>query len=371
MYVGVRAGYNINKIMLVFNTGAIPADAIILSAYIALFQTALWMTSDTLVVQNGQPTFPHNPVVVGDFDRTQYAGNGGSLPVGGGTVKYIYIPLNSTGLGWINKGGFTKLCVRTQNEIDGLSTPTNTKFEGPLGPGGIYTDPKLVVTYFVPGQNLQMVYAKDCGEYVHYTDADYDTARDAPAGTLESGIDYISIAQALLFGSYYIARGYLYFDTSAILVGSGIADVQLVFTGKENTTDTDFDITVQSGQPTYPTYPALVAADYDRTKYAGNYGTLGTAGFIVEGENRISLSTDFILNQLVCGGLTKICLRSSRDINADAPVMFTPEGVKIYSADPTVPAYKRPRLEITYIGGRVAEAPSLIDIGWKAAQRGF
>jgi len=368
MYVGIRNAYDVHRIALVFNTAAIPADAIIFSAYIALFQFSGLLAIDNIVVQNGQPTYPHSPVVVGDFDKTNYGGDGGSIPMNDVlTPQYRVIPLNAIGMGWINKGGSTKLLLRSLNDINGNALATHLRFQGPLG--GVY-DPKLIVNYFVSGQNMTVVLGKACDGTVWNSGGAYAGTRSAAAGTVDSGTNLINIGQSYDGMDYYVSRGFLYFDTSAIQIGANIADVQLVMTGMGDYSDTNFDITVQSGQPTAPSYPALLAADYDMTKYSGNYGTFGTAGFVVEGENRISLSTDFILNQLVVGGITKLCLRSSRDIGGNAPGMFTPEYVQIYSAFETSP-YKRPKLEITFVGGRVAEAPGLIDIGWQAAQRGF
>jgi len=369
MYIGVDGLYNVYRIMLIFDTSTIPADAIIYSAYIALAQTDIGFGDGKVVVQNGMPTYPHDPVVVADFDKSFYSSNGGeadlqALPV---VPAYTVIPLNPTGIEWINKGGSTKFCVRGDSEIAGLhgiGTAFN-EYAGPTSPTGM--DPRLIVNYYVPGQRISIIQCLNGSGEIYNQNANYATCRTAAVGTPNPGTGLINIGQNRN-GGYSIFRGYLYFNTTGLSLAS-VADIQLVFTGAFDNSAQDFNIVVQSGQPAYPTYPTPVAADYDMTKYAGNYGQLGSASFVAEAENRISLSQDFLMNQMYLG-IVKICLRSSRDIAGNNPALMTPELVEIYSPDEPV-VTKRPKLEITYIGGRVAEAPAFIDIGWSAAQRGF
>lgn len=75
-----------------------------------------------LVIQNGQPTYPHRPVLSGDWYTNHYSGVGGyvnkSLVDG-----YFCIPLNDTGASWINKGGETKLALRVSREINADPPP--------------------------------------------------------------------------------------------------------------------------------------------------------------------------------------------------------------------------------------------------------
>ena len=73
-----------------------------------------------LIVQNGQPTYPHDPFVVADYDMDHYSGNGGEI-AGSEITEYEWnnITLNDDGLSWINAGGTTKLVLRSQRDIDG------------------------------------------------------------------------------------------------------------------------------------------------------------------------------------------------------------------------------------------------------------
>jgi len=369
MFIGVVGLYNFYRTMLIFDTSTIPANAIIFSAYVAIAQTDIGLGGGKIVVQNGMPTYPHDPVVVADFDKTFYSGNGGEANIQSLVTvpAYIVISLNSTGMGWINKGGSTKFCLRSDEDINGVpdGVPGGYgEYAGPTNPCGM--DPKLIVNYYIPGQAMSICTALPCSGGVNNTNANYATCRTAAAGTLDVGSESIYIGQNNIMNPY-ITRGFLYFNTTGIQLGSGVADVQLVFTGYSDNSAQDFNIVVQSGQPTYPTYPSLLTTDYDLTKYAGNYGQLSSASFVAEGENRISLSVDFLMNQMF-PGVVKIALRSSRDIAGNAPAMMTPELVGIYSPSAS-DSTKWPKLEITYVGGRIAEAPGLVEQSWQALQR--
>jgi len=73
----------------------------------------------TVVVTNGQPTYPHAPPVVADYDITHYSGNGGQLvnPTG---IGWKEIVLNADGRNFIDitEDYIAKLCLVTQDDID-------------------------------------------------------------------------------------------------------------------------------------------------------------------------------------------------------------------------------------------------------------
>jgi hypothetical protein len=177
--------------------------------------------------------------------------------------------------------------------------------------------------------------------------SNYSTIWAAEQGTVSSEDDYISIGQNKIVSdpnTYYdIYRGCLFFDTSELPTNANIMNTTLSVYKKNDYSSTDFMITVQNGQPTYPNDP-LEEGDYDKKHYSGNGGSLNTASF-VNGTNNITL-TNF--SWITSGDTTKLCLRSSRDINGTTPT--GPEYVTISSAniqgepnpDP------RPKLIITY-----------------------
>jgi len=124
------AGYHVNRTYLFFDTSSIPPSTKILSAILSLYGESKYTdTEDTdgLVVQSGQPTYPHDPIEPLDFDKDNYSGNGGSILVTDWAVTARnYITLNSTGIDWINKGGVTKFCLRTKDDVDGTSPGEQT-----------------------------------------------------------------------------------------------------------------------------------------------------------------------------------------------------------------------------------------------------
>lgn len=140
--------YSIHRLYLILNTSGIPAGAIITAAKIQLYCTTDASTTDfDLTVQNGQPTYPHDPIVVGDFDKTNYAGNGGTLTTVGLAVgAYNDIPLNATGISWINKGGSTKFCVRSSLDIS-VTAPANNEWIIMGNPTIVGQEVKLEITW--------------------------------------------------------------------------------------------------------------------------------------------------------------------------------------------------------------------------------
>jgi len=141
---------------LLFDTSSIPTDATITSAVLYIYKIEVASTSDNhfdIVIQNGQPTYPHNPPVLGDYNKSYYSNNGGSINTNSlNTDAYSTITLNSNGRAWINKGGMTKLCLRSSREIAGISWDTaETEHLEILGiwaaEKGEGYRPKLEITY--------------------------------------------------------------------------------------------------------------------------------------------------------------------------------------------------------------------------------
>lgn len=117
--------YGIGRMCLLIDTSFLGANSQIVFVNLMLYLDDIWDLYITdpheFVVQNGQPTFPSNPIVIGDFDRTHYSGNGGSVDASTIVVGWNALPFNATGLTWINKTGYTKLIVR--NSLDVAGTP--------------------------------------------------------------------------------------------------------------------------------------------------------------------------------------------------------------------------------------------------------
>ena len=111
---------------ILLDTSSIPVNANITSATLKIYILAFTSidTNFYVIIQDGQPDYPHNPVVASDYDCLKYGNNGGQLNTstisGGG---YYNIPLTSNGINWINKGGITKFCLRSSKDIAGIAPP--------------------------------------------------------------------------------------------------------------------------------------------------------------------------------------------------------------------------------------------------------
>jgi hypothetical protein len=104
--------------------------------------------TDTLVIQDGMPTYPHDPLVVGDFDESQYAGNYASKTFATWTASaYNTLSLNAGGVAAINTSGTTKFCLRTDHDINNNQpTGTNALWITTTEQGDPY-EPTLIVTF--------------------------------------------------------------------------------------------------------------------------------------------------------------------------------------------------------------------------------
>ncbi|MFH1101064.1 MAG: DUF2341 domain-containing protein [Methanobacteriota archaeon] len=200
-------------------------------------------------------------------------------------------------------------------------------------------------------ENNDTFYSSDSDGYISYNENNYNRAHDSSTGTINDTTNYIYIGQKYLAlsGNYYIHKGYVFFDTSAIPDNAIITSATLSLYGYQDFSSyKDFDITIQSGQPTYPNDP-LETSDFDYTKYSGDGGSLNTTSFITTGYNTIPLNSDGF-SWINPTGTTKLCLRSSRDINQQGAPGGSPidqnEYVVVYAQEKGA-GYK-PKLIINY-----------------------
>jgi hypothetical protein len=182
--------------------------------------------------------------------------------------------------------------------------------------------------------------------YIYKSSSNYETAWSAEEGTVSCEDSYISIGQSKVdtFPSdYRIRRGFFIFDTSELPSNAYIDNAVLSLYKKDDYSTTDFTITVQNGQPDYPNDP-LEERDYNKEYYSGNGGELNTVNF-VNGCNNITITE---LSWIYAGGITKLCLRSSRDINGTTPTGS--EYVNVHSAniEEVQNPDPRPKLIISY-----------------------
>jgi hypothetical protein len=151
-YVGqtfISSSYSLYRGFVIFDTSAIPDDAIITSARLSLYGEVDASEQDfLLVIQSGQPTSPHDPLQTYDYSCGNYSRNGGSFSsTGFSTNGYNDITLNVTGLTWINKTGTTKLCLRSDGDINALIPTTNEFVRIYASEQGNGFKPRLIVIY--------------------------------------------------------------------------------------------------------------------------------------------------------------------------------------------------------------------------------
>ena len=154
-----------------------------------------------------------------------------------------------------------------------------------------------------PSYNLQTLRAES---------ADYSTAHNAASGSM---IESNQIGQEKWSATYRIFRSPGLWDTTGI-IPEGVVSVALCGTHL-GTIIEDFKIVVQSGQPTYPHDP-VVGGDYAKSNY-GDIG--GESETLIAGKGGYSFNLplggaffDWIQN-----GITKLMLRSSKELAASAP----------------------------------------------------
>jgi hypothetical protein len=160
-------GYiGIDRAFTAFDTSAIPDNAVIDSASLNLYTV---QTLDDFNDQYGyiavlQGTQSSTSTLVNsDIDNCGDAETNptkGSSDVDVTTIStniYLPISLNSTGLGWISKTGYSKLCLRTGQDIENHEQVNNSNsWKRTLmdfntsEAAGTSTDPYLEITYTVP-----------------------------------------------------------------------------------------------------------------------------------------------------------------------------------------------------------------------------
>jgi len=148
--------WNIYRSFLYFDTSEIPEGAVVTDAQLQIYVTHNYTyRTHNIVIQNGQPTYPTNPIGVWSYYRAFYSGDGGSITSSAiSTNAWNTITLNDDGKDWINCGGETKLCLRVSRDIDGDSPGSPPEGASAREEGiRLYQDPvdgvyaKLVITY--------------------------------------------------------------------------------------------------------------------------------------------------------------------------------------------------------------------------------
>jgi len=136
-YVGIHAAnaneWQVYRSFLTIDTSALPTDAIIIKAVLSIYMNNgfRYVTAGSdfnITVQSGQPTYPNIPLVAGDFLHSHYSGDGGKVNTADVvSAKYYDIDLTAVGMKWIKGGEITKLCLRSDADIDETGLDTGKK----------------------------------------------------------------------------------------------------------------------------------------------------------------------------------------------------------------------------------------------------
>jgi len=152
-YYKAGEGYYIARGAVSFDCSTIPADALIINAYLKCYAYGNAIPI-TVLIKNGQPTYPSLEPVAADYNIANYSGNGGEgvIPDAGGTIVGFNIDFNSLGISWINRSGYTKLLIVSEKDED-EEPPIDISYVSYIyawNPPASQYNMVLTVEYFLP-----------------------------------------------------------------------------------------------------------------------------------------------------------------------------------------------------------------------------
>jgi len=153
-YSGSPFASQFYRAALYFDGASIPANAIITSATLSIYVTTKRNVPNNfnIVIQDGQPNYPGSTLALSDYLYSHWRNNGGQINTASITInQYSVITLNSNGMAWINKGGTTKFCIRSSEDIASLYIAPDFLdyiIFYSADKGGDYR-PKLAITYTI------------------------------------------------------------------------------------------------------------------------------------------------------------------------------------------------------------------------------
>lgn len=146
----LSVNYSINRSFVYFDTSVL-SGYVITAATLNLYCTSkVDIDSESIQIQSGMPTYPHDPLVLADYDLTNYVTdtNSGVKTIASFNVgAYNSIALDASGIAQINTTGITKFALRTTGDITNtVPTGENYVLFYTYEQGAGYR-PKLVVTF--------------------------------------------------------------------------------------------------------------------------------------------------------------------------------------------------------------------------------
>jgi hypothetical protein len=181
--------------------------------------------------------------------------------------------------------------------------------------------------------------------YIRSTGQSTWSAARSTSAVAGSSDTWYMVGTRLLSGSYYVYRGYLKFDTTAIPENAEILKANVKLTLYSDSSATDFNLRIYNYDwSIYDPFTSYREQAYDGLLATGSaYVTWrGTSGISI---NTTYTSPDIATSHVNKGGYTYFGLISDQDRNNTAPTNDRFVGVYYrHIAD----AWKRPQLEVTY-----------------------
>ena len=144
--------YKVYRSFVFFDTSSIPDDATIDNATLSFKVSTVPPSGKNfnLTIQNGQPTYPHIPLEIGDYSYQHYSGDGGNISTSEMVAgNYCNLSLSTTGLSWIDLDGNTKLVLRGDADLNATTPTTFDILSLKSTENGAASTPKLYIGYTV------------------------------------------------------------------------------------------------------------------------------------------------------------------------------------------------------------------------------
>jgi hypothetical protein len=322
---------------LFFDLADIPIGAIITSAELGLYVLAeLPALTTNITIQDGSPTYPHNPLETTDYNLAYYSGNGGSRnasTISG--VGYWNITFSTLGIEWlsnsVNLADF-KVCLRSSYDVDNTLSGTSSEYVHYYGieQGAEYAA-TLYVTYTVGDLSYTII-----GPY-------YDDTGGVASDTVNV-IVYSNSSAPVTFalsganGSAQTRTVYLT-EVATYLVWNASSSSSNYTRTYDFMGESSGTVYIYISNPAVPSYPyTFVITDFFgmQNPYLESTITLGNTTYILERKNINTIGTvSFVMTQWSTYGLRFVCDQGTYTLTFIAETSFTTSLPVLTGAFPT------------------------------------
>lgn len=172
------------------------------------------------------------------------------------------------------------------------------------------------------------IYATQC---LRRWSDDYDWVHDGVNGDIITGEVYTGQSAPPCY--WFVFRDVVGFDTSIIGLAGRVESARLRLHVMNKIAFEDSDkLVIQNGQPDHPHFP-LAVGDFSKTVMSGNGGEIEGSEILIDRWIQIELNADG-LSWINKTGLTKLYVRTQKDIDGEAPsayenIEFYPDGAEL------------------------------------------